>query len=43
MEQGDVVEDFELTDQHGDNVRLSDLVAEGPIVLFFYPKAMTTG
>jgi peroxiredoxin Q/BCP len=43
VEQGDVVDDFDLIDQHGDNVRLSDLVADGPLVLFFYPKAMTTG
>ncbi len=43
MEQGDVVDDFDLTDQHGEQVRLSDLVLDGPVVLFFYPKAMTTG
>ncbi len=42
MEQGDVVEDFGLVDQHGGNVRLTDLVADGPLVLYFYPKAMTT-
>ncbi|MFT5201011.1 MAG: peroxiredoxin Q/BCP [Candidatus Aldehydirespiratoraceae bacterium] len=43
MDNGDIVEDFELLDQHGSSVRLSSLVAEGPIVLFFYPKAMTPG
>jgi peroxiredoxin Q/BCP len=43
MEKGDVVDDFELTDQHGGAVRLTDLLAEGPLVFFFYPKAMTTG
>lgn len=43
MEQGDVVEDFELTDQNGTVVRLTDLVAEGPLVFFFYAKAMTVG
>lgn len=40
---GDVVEDFELPDQNGTPRRLSDLLAHGPVVLFFYPKAMTTG
>ena len=43
MEQGDVVEDFDLVDQHGATTRLADLVVDGPLVLFFYPKAMTTG
>jgi peroxiredoxin Q/BCP len=43
MDNGDIVEDFELLDQHGSSVRLSSLVAESPIVLFFYPKAMTPG
>ncbi|MFD8559001.1 peroxiredoxin [Streptosporangium canum] len=40
---GDVVEDFELLDQTGTSRRLSDLVAAGPVVLFFYPAAMTSG
>lgn len=43
MERGDRVEDFEATDQQGRTVRLSELVADGPIALFFYPKAMTPG
>ncbi|MEU6738378.1 peroxiredoxin [Streptosporangium sandarakinum] len=40
---GDVVEDFELPDETGTARRLSDLLAEGPVVLFFYPAAMTSG
>ncbi|MER5424103.1 peroxiredoxin [Streptosporangium roseum] len=40
---GDVVEDFELLDETGTPRRLSDLVATGPVVLFFYPAAMTSG
>ena len=43
VNEGDVVADFELNDQHGRAVRLSDLVDSGPVVLFFYPKAMTPG
>ena len=43
MLEGDVVDDFELLDQHGQSVTLSDLVEAGPVVLFFYPKAMTPG
>jgi peroxiredoxin Q/BCP len=43
MKTGDVVSDFELPDETGSPRRLSDLVASGPIVLFFYPAAMTTG
>ena len=43
MRVGDVVENFTATDQHGAAVSLEDLVSEGPVVLFFYPKAMTPG
>ena len=43
MNEGDIVDDFELLDQHGSSVRLSDLVESGPVVLFFYPKAFTPG
>ena len=41
--KGDMVEDFELPDQDGTPRRLSALLAGGPVVLFFYPAAMTTG
>ena len=40
---GDTVEDFELADQDGTPRRLSALLADGPVVLFFYPAAMTSG
>jgi thioredoxin-dependent peroxiredoxin len=40
---GDLVEDFELPDQTGTPRRLSSLLEDGPVVLFFYPAAMTTG
>ena len=40
---GDVVDDFELEDQDGVPRRLSALLAEGPVVLFFYPAALSTG
>ena len=43
VKDGDLVEDFELQDQHGESHKLSTLVEETPIVLFFYPKAMTPG
>ena len=43
MKIGDKVEDFEALDQNGASVRLSDLLEAGPVVLFFYPKAMTPG
>lgn len=43
MDVGDVVDDFEALDQNGESVSLSSLVADGPMVLFFYPKAMTPG
>jgi peroxiredoxin Q/BCP len=43
LKQGDQVEDFELPDQTGATMRLSELLEKGPVVLFFYPAAMTTG
>ncbi|WP_460605757.1 peroxiredoxin [Jatrophihabitans fulvus] len=43
MREGDTVPDFELPDQTGTPRRLSTLLADGPVVLFFYPAAMTGG
>ena len=43
MKVGDVVDDFEALDQTGTPVRLSDLLLKGPVVLFFYPAALTYG
>jgi thioredoxin-dependent peroxiredoxin len=43
MREGDQVPDFELPDQDGRPRRLSTLLADGPVVLFFYPAAMTSG
>jgi peroxiredoxin Q/BCP len=43
MQAGDVVDDFELPDQDGVPRRLSVMLADGPVVLFFYPAAMTSG
>ncbi len=43
MKEGMIVDDFALLNQHGTEVSLSDLVCAGPVVLFFYPKAMTPG
>jgi len=43
MQKGDVVPDFELPDQTGAVRKLSDLLSGGPVVLFFYPAAMTYG
>src|SRR5256885_12643129 len=43
MQVGDEVPDFELPDETGTPRRLTDLLADGPVVLFFYPAAMTTG
>ncbi|MDG4810122.1 peroxiredoxin [Micromonospora sp. WMMD1120] len=40
---GDVVRDFELPDETGTPRRLSEFLAAGPVVLFFYPAAMTRG
>lgn len=43
IEVGDKVEDFALQDETGTTRRLTELLAEGPVVLFFYPAALTPG
>jgi peroxiredoxin Q/BCP len=43
MNPGDKAPDFELPDETGTPQRLTDLLANGPVVLFFYPMAMTRG
>ncbi|NKQ25913.1 peroxiredoxin [Streptomyces galbus] len=40
---GDRVEDFALPDETGTVRTLSELLADGPVVLFFYPAALTPG
>ena len=42
-ETGDPVEDFSLPDETGALRSLSELLADGPVVLFFYPAALTPG
>ena len=41
--KGDLVADFTLPDQTGADRNLGELLADGPVVLFFYPAAMTKG
>ncbi|MFB6846691.1 peroxiredoxin [Streptomyces sp. NPDC056373] len=43
VETGDTVEDFALPDETGTVRTLSALLADGPVVLFFYPAALTPG
>src|SRR5260221_14221780 len=43
MRTGDIAPDFELPDETGTKRSLGDLLAKGPVVLFFYPAAMTAG
>jgi len=38
-----VVPDFELPDETGSRRTLSEFLSRGPVVLFFYPAAMTMG
>ncbi|KAB1142420.1 peroxiredoxin [Streptomyces luteolifulvus] len=43
VEVGVRLEDFTLPDETGTDRSLSELLAEGPVVLFFYPAALTPG
>ncbi|HET6965754.1 MAG TPA: peroxiredoxin [Acidimicrobiales bacterium] len=43
VKQGDTAPEFELPDQTGTTLKLSEMLKSGPVVLFFYPAAMTFG
>jgi peroxiredoxin Q/BCP len=43
MKQGDLAGDFTLPDEKGQQRSLSEFLETGPVVLFFYPAAMTSG
>ena|SRR5438067_9459989 len=43
MKPGEKAPDFALPDETGTTRKLGDLLADGPVVLFFYPAAMTPG
>ncbi|EHR51473.1 Peroxiredoxin [Saccharomonospora marina XMU15] len=43
MKQGDLVGDFTLPDADGSRRSLSEFLRTGPVVLFFYPAALTPG
>lgn len=41
LEVGALAPDFTLSDQHGEELTLSELVAEGPVAIVFFPLAFT--
>lgn len=43
LSTGDTAPEFTLLDQKGEQVAVTTLLQSGPVVLFFYPKAMTAG
>ena len=43
MQKGDLVPNFTLLDQQGKEQSLYSFLEKGPVVLFFYPAAMTSG
>lgn len=43
LAEGDIISDFTLPDHTGTKRSLQGFLADGPVVLFFYPAAMTTG
>lgn len=43
LDRGQQAPDFTLNDADGNDVRLADLLAEGPLVLYFYPSDFTPG
>ena len=40
---GDKAPDFTLDDTSGQPVVLSKLLQQGPVILYFFPKAFTSG
>ncbi len=43
MQKNDLVSDFTLLDQEGNPRTLSTMLLDGPVVLFFYPAALSPG
>jgi peroxiredoxin Q/BCP len=43
VQKNDKAFDFTLVDQNGDERTLSKMLVDGPVVLFFYPAAMSPG
>ena len=43
LKKGDQAPEFELTDDSGITTTLSELLEDGPIILYFYPKDNTPG
>jgi peroxiredoxin Q/BCP len=43
VEKGDLVSHFQVRHVSGSARRLSEFLAEGPVVIYFYPAAMTKG
>jgi peroxiredoxin Q/BCP len=43
MKAGEIAPDFELPDETGKTRALREFLEAGPVVLFFYPAAMTKG
>ncbi|MFD4604590.1 peroxiredoxin [Streptomyces sp. NPDC058464] len=43
VEVGSKIEDFALPDETGTTRSLTELLADGPVVLFFYPAALSAG
>ena len=42
LDVGDTAPDFELTGEDGKVITLDDLLAEGPLILYFYPADFTS-
>ncbi|MFC6998139.1 peroxiredoxin [Rufibacter roseus] len=43
LKEGEKAPDFLLPDQHGNPVKLSEMLAQKNVVLYFYPKDETSG
>jgi peroxiredoxin Q/BCP len=43
LEVGDHIPDFTLPNSLGEDVHIRDVLAKGPVVIFFYPKDNTRG
>lgn len=41
LDVGDIVSEFSLTDENGEEVSLADLTAERALILYFYPADFT--
>lgn len=43
LQSGDIAPNFTLRNQYGESISLNESLVNGPVLVYFYPKALTPG